>query len=456
MEIQPQVVTLLVANRVLFLTREFIVDLFSRKASYPQVEIDNPTLTKLRYNNIEPLVTDIGTTKVVELVIDEKPVGLGFVWVEGETKKVGWLQDLNKEPLAPTDTFTLLPEHIANFPKGVESIPTTIGQYITNELLFAKPYGDKIPYILDYKDIGKSEDKIAKMMQKGVITPAQYVESMNHAYWLCSFASLFVPAATPKSLRTHPDIDKVKAELLEKHKDELDNPIIASMIEQTLNQLDAEWIKGDLSEGFYKPLGSKLTNIARRKMFTTVGLVQDLAKGTGNWAFIPNSLREGWDKNALPEVFNELRKGSYDRGIETAKGGMLAKLMMRIFQTVEVHDADCGAKQGVKFTLTAENAKVFIDRRHFKSNGKWVLLTNDNLAKLLGPAEMRSPLHCQSSPHFCYTCMGETFRETGVQNIGMFTVEIPSKFTMVSMKTMHGIEINVADISTMFEDMLIE
>src|SRR5690606_16419766 len=118
---------------------------------------------------------------------------------------------------------------------------------------------------------------------------------------LGGFTQLWVPAASPKALQTHPDAPKLRAELLEKYKDRLHDPAVIAEIQNALVALDKEWLKGDPVEGFF--LGDKVWNTARKRMFTIHGPESGFEEG-GDAELIVNSLDEGWDITKMPVMVN--------------------------------------------------------------------------------------------------------------------------------------------------------
>ena len=116
-----------------------------------------------------------------------------------------------------------------------------------------------------------------------------------------------------KSLGTDPNIAKLKHTLFEKYKGRLTDPLVIAEIENTLIAADKKHLDGDSSMRFYGALGGKAFDVARKKMYLTVGGIETFSKSSGKYTFLPNSLSEGWEKEYIPTIANEIRKGSYSR-----------------------------------------------------------------------------------------------------------------------------------------------
>jgi hypothetical protein len=171
------------------------------------------------------------------------------------------------------------------------------------------------------------------------------------------FAQLCVPAATKKSITTNPLIKERINQLKEEYKDSLNDPVTIAKIDAEVEKLDREWIKGDPSERFF--LNDKAFNVSRKKLYGIYGGEAGLNDG-GELDFIDKPLAEGIDVTKLPTLANALRSGSYDRGTQTALGGVAVKQFFRIFQNSNIIEKDCGTKVGVSRKIDSINKSRFI------------------------------------------------------------------------------------------------
>ena len=149
-------------------------------------------------------------------------------------------------------------------------VNTTYGRLLANQLLLVENIGDKISYqngnwikegILErVMDIIAKDDDIDAEKSHLFVDSLQFVSSLTQ---IC------VPSASERSMTTDPRIVKRKKELLAKYRDQLGDPAVLSQIEQELIAMDKQWIKGDVSEGFYK--SGKDFNVSRKRMFIMHG-----------------------------------------------------------------------------------------------------------------------------------------------------------------------------------------
>lgn len=328
------------------------------------------------------------------------------------------------------------------------TITTTLGRYIANYFMLASPFRNVIPYKNEEMSIGKIEAIIADKILNGVLTTEQGGQYLNNTFFIGSFGEMAIPGLSKKALMTSPEVKQRKKELLEKYKDKLDDPIILAQIEDELIKLDKEWLKGDSSMGFYGDTGKKF-NVHRKKQYVIGGLIEDFTKEKGKYDFITNSLSDGWDINSFATICNEIRKGSYNRGIDTARGGALSKNLLRVVQNLEITGDDCGTNEYLTINLTEDLVPKFYNRWVLDpSNNKEELLTKDNQFKYLNKSvKIRSLMYCHQKDGFCHKCAGEMFKTVGQDVIGVLALELTSTFLMLSMKAMHGQKLTRAEIT---------
>ena len=345
-----------------------------------------------------------------------------------------------------TDTFSLPKGELSCY-NGDVPLETTVGRFLLNVLLVELPFKGKIAYINDTGfDLSGLEKQISEKLMNGEIEVKAYKEYVDNLYFIGHFTELCVPNYSRASLTTAPDMSKLKEELLKKYAGRLEDPEAIAEIEAALITADKAYLKDDVSMRFYKPLGGKPFNVARKKMYLTVGGIEAFSKDSGKYNFIPNSLAEGWDVNALPVYANEIRKGSYNRGHETQLGGAQTKYIVRVFQDLVLSEEDCGATKGLTVDFSIHDPKKFIGR-FVRVNGKWVPITKDDLSKYAGKQYvMRSPMFCRAQHGLCKTCAGKVFSKLGSKHLSMYIVDISSTFTTMSLKLMHGSKLELIDL----------
>lgn len=462
MRLPSHVVQFLVDVQGEFTERYLLLDLFSEVEGRPVCRVPATIMTQLKQGSV-----DLGIEALAWCAdtLRDGPWPQVVACHDGDDPPLAFLQLLSPDkyrlglfpaggaPLRFADVFQLQPTHIANFPAGEKPFDTTVGQFFFNSLLYAGIFGDKIPYLRSPDDVYAAGKYIGEELD-GKIPISEYKHFLDYAGALSSFAMLCVPTGSAKSYTTHPDMKARKRELLEKYAGRLDDIEVAKIIEDTCQEMDAEWLKGDISEGFYQPLGAKIREVGRRKMIGCVGIIPDLSKDTGRWVFIPNALTEGWDKKDLPAVFNELRKGSYSRGVETQFAGAMTKLITRIFQTVEITEDDCGTTKTLLVDLTPGLAKRLLGRS-VRVDNRWVEITKANHSQFVGPTRVRGPMTCQTKNGYCYACCGKGLKRRGIQGIGTLIPQISTTLMYIAMKEMHGTKVAMLDIGPEFSRFVI-
>lgn len=348
-----------------------------------------------------------------------------------------------KEPIFKfAERLEVYGDDIVNLTKA--KIDTSYGIFLANYMLLVYAFEDKIPYINEEFKIGKIEGIIGERLvdkyspdynNPSMIKIEEYKEFVKAVGQMQGYAQLCVPTVTEKSLTTDPRVKPLIAELKEKYKGQLNDPLIIAKIDAEVEKLDREWLKGDPSEKFY--LKDKAYAVTRKKMFGVYGGEAGLGDGT-SMDFIDKPLSEGLDTEKLPAMINSLRSGSYDRGTQTALGGVAVKQFFRVFQNSNITEKDCGSPIGILREVRSDNAKRFIGFYHLV-NRKPLQITEENVKELIGKTiEMRSPAVCKTPlTDFCEVCMGDT-NSRNKNGLGAAASEIGSMFMNLFLKSMHG------------------
>ena len=389
--------------------------------------------------------------KVIELIDDQsgKRYLADLVFQSGQSEvRLQILSDnLDARLMTEIDTFPCSSEDI---PFCKEPCVTTVGRFIVNQL-FLDPFDGKFPYQNQeiYIDNGDIIDLVTKAREAGELDLDAYKEFMNNVYFLGHFTELCTPCLSERALSTDPAIQKRKAELFEQYKGRLDDPIVIATIEKELIDMDKAYIKGDVAERFYKPLGGK-TSLWRKKTYIAVGGVEDFSKDSSKYVMIPNSLEEGMTLQDLPKYGNESRKGSYQRGHETRNGGALTKYIIRAFHDSRITEDNCGTERGVTVDFSRQEIKKFMGRMIWL-NGAWTVITSDNVGNIpKGVYKMRSPMYCEAKNNgYCYACMGQMFRDMGWEQLTLTAVDITTTFMNAAMKNMHGSNVAYTEVSSL-------
>ena len=313
-------------------------------------------------------------------------------------------------------------------------IVTTYGRALANAMVIAHSFGDKLAYMNEMWSIKQINDSIARLLKDDVITVEELKLYYRQSYFLSSLTQLCVPSASAKSVTTDPNIAVRKKELLELHKDELHDPAVVSKIEQELIEMDRAFIKGDISEGFYK--ADKSFNVTRKRSHLMHGGETAFSDET-KIDVVPTSLQEGWDPENLPTLINSLRDGSFSRGAQTALGGEAVKAISRVFQNSFISEDDCKDKVGIPFLIDADNYKMFVGR--FTVEDTKVSLTEANLKGYIGKAiVLRSPMSCKVKfTDYCKVCMGDEISDNE-KALSLLAVNVGSAFLSLFLAAFHG------------------
>lgn len=350
--------------------------------------------------------------------------------------------DASEPPFRMYEQFTIDKTSIVNY-TGDKPILTDVGKFLLNQLVLVYPFGDLIPYINGTFKPGAIDNMVAKLILDKKVTREMYNKYMNYGYWYGMDGSIATPTWSEKSLTTDPKIKEKKKELFDKYRDNLDDPVVLAQIEAELGKIDKEWLKGDVSEPFFEAT-SKKTSEQRKKLFLTFGLTVSFDKNTGSYEFVEESLEDGWTIPNLDVVSNDIRRGSYGRGVETAKGGEQTKFVLRIFQELTVDEQDCNSKRGIRVLMTKYNRDYFV--------GRWTvggqLITEEVADQSMGKVlEIRGPQYCKTKPGVCYRCVGELFRKLEMDAIGLNEVIITSGMTSTAMASMHAGQVDLVEIT---------
>lgn len=353
--------------------------------------------------------------------------------------------DPNQPLFAARETITLKAGVLPNLDEDVE---TLVGQALVNGMLLVYPFGNKIPYmngeitadriesILEKRCVDDLDDEEEMFAQTGPNAPIFIYELMKFheaAAALDAYSQVVVPSATPKMLQAPPGTKEKRQELLDKYRDQLDDPVIQAKITEELIKLDKDWLADDDAMDFY--IKGKFFDVIRKKRF----LLHGSESGFGvEGKLIEGSLEEGWQIEHLPSMSNGLRSGSHSRGAQTALGGEATKFNYRMYQNSKIVEDDCGSDMGLAYRVTAKTAKNLIGS-YYLDGKNLVSITEQNHATLIDKVvRLRSPIYCRTEGHnFCKICMGDRVSQTP-DALATYAADVSSAFMGAAMKAMHG------------------
>lgn len=349
--------------------------------------------------------------------------------------------DVSKPPFHIRHVIDLKAGDVVNLR---ENITTNYGRLLANIIALVYPLGDKIDYINEEFNLNAIETEIAdrlttdvKYQDKDSLKPnnpiyvTEYLNFMDAVLSMEGYSQLCVPSATAKTMTRDPRTPQLKKELLEKHKERLDDPAVIAQVEAELIAMDKAWIKGDLGEGFFHK--SKAYDVVRKKAHLMHGYESGFGLKPDT---IENSLSEGWEIDKLPAMVNSLREGSYGRGKMTAEGGYATKVANRMFQNVKLSRTDCGSTMGWEREV-GESLKGFY---YLNSSNKSILINPENFESLKGKTlRVRSPQFCQTAGNdFCQYCLGEPNSENE-NALSAHASALTSQLMSISMASAHGV-----------------
>lgn len=444
-QLSKQKVDFLLAFYQRLIERPFLLDVCSALGRHPvhdAVALRNGHWNFKKdkeYTNGDIVIIANETQKVVAYVIGETDFN-------GQLVTCNYLCDFADAETRPLfdaiDTFTL--DKNETF-RVTERITTTFGRFFFNYAIWYSN-GVDIEYNNDKQGPKTIGGLITKLLLAKSITPEIARKVINSVFYVASFTALFVPTLTEKSMMNSPEVMKRKKELLEEYGDKLTDPLVAKEYEQELIAMDKKFLEGDKSKRFLDPLPSKTYDIHRKKMFISIGGIPAFDASSNKYTFIPNSLSEGWTVEAFPDICNEIRKGAYDRGKETAKGGEQTKFLLRVFQDVRITEDDCGSVHGIPIEFDEDNVKEHFGQYIVTNKGP-VMLSPETAPMFYGKRVlMRSPMFCKTKNGRCSKCSGEMFRTLNSDAIGMTMLKVGSRFTTLSMKNMHGTVIKTINV----------
>lgn len=392
----------------------------------------NPTKTSRRLSSndvsyITDLLSDgVTFTKIVSLL--------------GGKRK----QDLQIDPNSESahyeinDIMTLPPNTIGNN----EKIETTVGRYIFNKVIIE---GCKlpIPYVntpLPSKVFSSLEDAISKLLLEDKISIDQMYSYIDRRDWLgYQMHAVITASFTPATIKIHPEVQKLKTELINKYKKELKDgdAIITEKIEKALIEKSKQVLSDDVGMDIYDSdtmasMGNNYKNIMLMR-----GAVYNRA--TGKYEVMTNSLLDGLRKEDIPISANTILEGAYPKACGTADSGYLAKKLLASCQTemLDVKGSDCGSVRGIKINLTEQNKSKFI-YRYIIVNKKIVYIDESNIDKYVGKQlELRSPMGCIGEK-ICNICAGDFYYKIGNYAIGMAASKAATTLTNLNMKKFHN------------------
>jgi hypothetical protein len=326
---------------------------------------------------------------------------------------------------------------IANIKSKVK---TTYGIALVNMLMLTHSFEDKIDYINGTVEYAPLEASVLEALHAKSITVAQLRVFLKTVSWATGIMPLFIAPTSIKSIQGAPEAKTLRNKLVKEREGRLDDPTALAEIDTELAALDKEYIKGDITETFYK--SGKAHAVTRKRMYSIFGGEADF-EDPAKMNLVTNSLEEEWDVKQMPAMINSLRMGSYKRGAETALGGADFKDLSRMFQNIKIAEDDCKSKVGKPILFTNESYKRLAGRVDMKGKE----LTETDAKALVGKRViLRSPQACQTKgSNYCKVCVGKAV-SINPNSVGMLAANLGASFLSIMMAAMHGRALKLVEI----------
>ena len=345
----------------------------------------------------------------------------------------------------------------ANAMNNSSKIETTLGRIMTNKFLFEDGLYGIVSYVnepLGDKRLAKVEEKIADALLAKKVDPEVISRYYDRVQWLgLTVHSIVTTSFSERTISPIPEVLKLKKELFEKYKEELEGPragIVAVEIENQLLAKAKEILGDDEGMDLYKSGARGSFGNNYKNMMVMRGPVFN--KLTGKFEVIQSCLSEGIEKNDIHSWGDAVISGAYPKAVGTKDAGYFTKKFFAAYQTSIIGEpgSDCGSKSYREFKLTKDNYKN-VKYRWIFDGGKLICLTPEIASKYFGKTvKMRSPLYCKDT-HICSKCAGDLFYRLNIKNIGLTTADISSTYLNRLMKSFHSavVEIYSVDIDKM-------
>jgi len=365
-----------------------------------------------------------------------------------------WIQLSN----VTTERPALIIEDVVELDKTIfefldKTVRIKIGRVIAYYALVIYPFKGKIELKDAYLDIGDLEKQISSKLLDKTVTLEEYLVFTDNATFVSNLSKIFSVSATYKNILPPPGINEFRRKKIEELKNKygekaFEDYSVVVELENALKEYDDQWLKDDPS--YNKLVSGKIKNIARSKMFLTFGAERGFELDN-KATYVEESLLDGYpieDKKKLSTIFNSIRAASFSRGMDTQKGGVTAKVVLRATSSIKIEHTDCGTKMGVTRDVTKKNYKKYVNR-YILVNGKTVLIKNEDDAKsYIGKTiMMRSPQYCKlKTSNLCEKCVDDILKnyETGMS---LVMTDISNVLLNDALKKMHGGVLSVIEVT---------
>lgn len=341
-----------------------------------------------------------------------------------------------------------------------QKFTTTFGIWIFNIFMiqgfgFSYLFNGYINENIGKKAFNKINQKLVYALAEDKIDTESYKKFLDYSQFLMPYEAILSPNHTEELLSCSKKIEKRKKELFKQNKEKLDagDAACAERIEKELLAYAKEILGDDPSLDVYESGAGATFGNNFKNMYIMKGAVRNPDPNAEHeFKIASSSYIDGISADEYTILANSLSGGPYSRAKKTEIGGHWEKLFGAAFQTVVLDEpgSDCGSKDGIEVTLTDSNISIYMYNYIIKSNGELEELTSDNMDKYLNKkVKMRFSIFCKSKTGICNKCIGNFFYRRGARNVGLATIQIPSKLKLISMKSFHDSTVKTTLIDPM-------
>lgn len=352
-----------------------------------------------------------------------------------------------KSKFNPCDTLTINPGEY-HLVKGSEPVKTTVGRLIFNKVLIESLHFENVfeyqNKVISAGDYGAFDGKIANALKEDLITVDQMVEYISTRDWFgLQLHGVITTSFTEKVLTVPDDVKKLKKELFEKYKKEIEqgDEHVTEKIENQLIDAIKKSLDGDLGMDLYNSgARGSVSNHLKNTMLTRGAIKNPV---TNKYEIIQSSLMDGLEKKDITTHANMIVSGAFPKACGTAVSGYLAKQLLAALQSEVLgeKDSDCGSLRYIDIELTDSNFNDFL-YRYVKTGKSLTMLTPENKDKFIGKKlEMRTPMYCIGygpTKCLCNKCAGDFYYKLGKVNVGLVASKVSGTLTQLNLQKFHS------------------
>ena len=384
------------------------------------------------------------------LALDEKDITSSFIYdLFGEYK--------GKSKCNPYDILEIPPNSYGpDGHKNKNSFTTTVGIWIFNKWFIEKDLFDIFGYInktINKKQLKNMNQDLSYALMADRITTDQLKRYLMKTQFTMQFVTVLAPNYSEELLTVSNKVDKLKNELIKKHKAELDagDTVVAKQIEDELIEYAKDLLQDDPAmDTFLSGARSDIHNNFKN-LFIWKGATKD-PNPDAKQAFriATSNYADGIKREEYALYCNSGIDGAYSRGKKTESGGYLENLATMAYQDIILDEpkTDCKTKRHIEVTLTEKNVSRYMYNNIIEGS-KLVELTSQNMGKYIGKrVKMRMAYLC---PHEkpCNACAGNFYYKLGIKNVGLILMQVFSIYKNKCMKAFHDSTVQLVEMDTM-------